>query len=145
VDDVNDWYITGYTTNGELEKAEALAYGIEAILTSTVHLKSFEDGVNSGTINATNALNTWKLVIAEVNSILNAEVTWNPNGPLPPGQQTRALNAADLSDIKAKLGVSLGFNVLMPMYQQLLNRKGINVTLTMDIGNVHLAEPFRGN
>jgi hypothetical protein len=139
VDDKNDWYLDAWTTDAELEKAEALAYAVEAILENTFQLRDFEDRLRKGQLNSANTLEEWKGALAEVNTILQKGIFVNSNNP------RRNVNATDLADVKVKLGLSLNFAILMPIYQQLVMQKGINVTLAMDVDSVHLAQPFRGN
>ena len=143
VDDKNDWYLTFWTTYDELVKAESLAYAAEAILNNTAQLQDFENRLRDGRLSPENTLNEWTGALNYVNTILQTPVV--VAGCPNKDQIHHNVNAADLADVKVKLGVSLDFSVLMPMYQQLLTQKGINVTLSMDVGSVHLAQPFRGN
>ncbi len=141
LDDHSEWYLEGYVTDEEEEKAEALAYGAEAIvIDNTVGLRRFEDRIKDGTINQSNVLQNWKLlVIDELNGILNKEI-WTPADPNNP---LRTVTADDLKDIKEKLGLNLDMSFLMSQYQALLDQHGINVTLTMDPPGSSLKYPFR--
>ncbi len=138
LDDIEGWYINGGVI-WNIDEAERLAYGATAFLDALDALARLEDKANDGTLTPENAATAlWPQVITSANSIRTTAV-WVG------GTIDGTVGTAGVQDVNARLGLTLDFSALLPLYQNLLNNKGIAYTLQMDIQNgPSLHNVFRG-
>ena len=115
MDDENDWYFNTALT-WDYEKAEALAYGAEHLLSSASGmLQTFEDRLrNWDHRNCREVQSDWNAAIMQFSYLKNTRVSW---GRL---QRSRFLMDKDLGDVRVKLGIHFSCKELLPIYQGLV-------------------------
>jgi len=118
LDDFSGFYLSDVAILRNVEKAEALAYGIEYIVGNLAYLKNFEDAAREPLPDCTIIEKRWDMLWRQMSKFNKKEMqyTYFKFG------YSRFLNNADLLDVKVKLGVHVSCNSLESQcYSEILN------------------------
>jgi hypothetical protein len=128
LDDQNSWHIQFWTQ--DYEAAEALAYGAvdHLLVKADMLFEVLEDPQR--TSNCEKARQRWAAAWQTLNGGILATPGVFPNQEVWWQGKKRPLQAADLWDVNAKLGVRFSCSQLKPIYEEFLLKRGLWDTRT---------------